>query len=233
MGNANPVSTITGQTAAGQYGLLDPTGAGAALQNALYGAGGSVAGGPMGMFNQNVGNVTGMTGPLAQTLAQIAAYQGRNALNLAGQNFANQGALGSGAAAQAFGQAIANPFAQAQAQLQQGQLGLAGQLLGASTGAYGQGLQAASNLMEHTGGLVAPTYYTNPAYTQQQQGKGALSGLGTTLGGNALSSLLGPSAQGAGSGLANLLGLGGAGGTAGKGAASAIPSLVGAMPFLV
>jgi len=191
----NPINTITGQTSAGQYGFVDPTQSSAAMTNLLYGqngAGGLMAGGPMGTFNQNVGNVMGLTGPLAQTLAGTAAYQGQNALNLASQNFANQGALGSGAGAQAFGQAIANPFAQATAQLQQGQLGLANSLMGASANTYNAGLGAAGNLMEHTSGLVAPTYMTNPAYAQQQQGKGQAAGAGMGALGAGLGSMLGP-----------------------------------------
>jgi hypothetical protein len=172
----NPITTITGQTSAGQYGFTDPYGTTPQLQNALYGQGGAVSGGAMGTFNQNVGNVTGMTGPLQQTLSNTAAYQANNALNLAGQNFANQGALGSGAAAQAFGQAIANPFAQAQGQLQQGQLGLANSLMGVSGQTYGQGLSAGSNLMEHASGLVAPTNMVSPQYAATQQGKQSAAG---------------------------------------------------------
>ena len=184
--------TIPGQTSAGQYGFVDPYGVTQGLQNSLYGAGGGIAGGPMGAFNANLGQVTGLTGPLQQTLSGIANYQANNALNSTAQNFANQGALGSGAAAQAFGQAIANPFAQAQAQLQGQQIGAANNLAQISGNAYNNALQAGSNLMEHASGLVAPTMMTNPAYAAQQQGKqsvtGGLSGglgtgLGLTLGG--------------------------------------------------
>ena len=257
----DPMSTITGQTSAGQYGFVDPYGVTNQLQgtlygnaspfsgpvygssgilggnplfgssgvlggNALYGSGNVLSGGPLGTYNQNanqtMGQIAGLNGPLQQTLSGIANYQVNNALNAVGSNFANQGALGSGAAAQAFGQAIANPFAQAQSQLQQAQLGTAGsalqslmgisgqaynqalgsnvgaygqalgsnigaynQALGSNVNAYGQALQGASNLMEHASGLVAPTYYTNPVFTasqnQQQQGKGAVTGIGTGL----------------------------------------------------
>jgi len=181
----NPITTVTGQTSAGQYGFTDPYGVTPQLQSTLWGSGGSLAGGPMGVYNQNangvMGQIAGLNGPLQQTLSGIAQYQANNALNTVGSNFANQGALGSGAAAQAFGQAIANPFAQAQGQLQQSQLGAAGgalqSLLGTNANIYGQGLQAGSNVMEHASGLVAPTMFTNPVWTamqgqqQQQQGK--------------------------------------------------------------
>jgi hypothetical protein len=215
---ANPISTITGQTSAGQYGFTDPYGTTSQLQNALYGTGGAVSGGPMGTFNQNIGNVAGLSGPLQQTLTGLANYQANNALNSAGSNFANQGALGSGAAAQAFGQAIANPFAQAQAQLQQGQLGLANSLMSASGQAYGAGLGAGSNLMEHASGLVAPTNYTNPAYTTQQNMMQAFLQPGAALG-------KGPGV-GSGSNSSALPSSGAA--TAGKGAGSGVASDVGA-----
>lgn len=179
------MNTISGQSSAGNYGFTDPYGVSGQLQNALYGTGGAVAGGPLGTYNQYatpvMQQIAGLSGPLQQTLSGLAQYQARNALNQTGSSFANMGALGSGAGAQAFGQAIANPFAQAQSQLQQGQLQAAGgalqQLMGVSGGAYGQGLQGASNLMEHASGLVAPTYYTNPGFMQQMTGKGAGQGL--------------------------------------------------------
>ena len=226
MSTPNPVSTISGQSSAGQYGFTDPYGVTPQLQNALYGAGGSVANGPMGLYNQNanqvLGQVAGLSGPLQQTLSGIARYQANNALNATASNFANQGALGSGAAAQAFGQALANPFAQAQAQLQQGQLqagsGALGQLMGLSGQSYGQGLAQAGNLMEHASGLVAPTYYTNPEYTAQQQGKGMTqgAGLGTLSSlvgapGGLGSQLLGPAASQIGANLAPAAGKGAAG----------------------
>jgi len=221
MSSPNPISTISGQSGAQNYGFVDPYGTSTALQSALYGTGGAVSGGPLGTFNTNVnpvlGQVAGLSGPLQQTLSGLANYQANNALNATASNFANQGALGSGAAAQAFGQAIANPFAQAQAQLQSGQLQAGSSalqsLMGLSGQAYGQGLGQAGNLMEHASGLVAPTYYTNPAYTASQQGKQSGTALGTQLG----SSILQPSIAGGGNALASTLGLGGAG----KGAAGA------------
>ena len=172
------MQTISGQSSAANYGFTDPYGVTPQLQSALYGQGGAVAGGPLGTYNQYatpvMNQIAGLSGPLQQTLSGLAAYQSRNALNQAGSSFANMGALGSGAGAQAFGEAIANPFAQAQAQLQQGQLQTAGSalqsLMGVSGSAYGQGLQAGSNLMEHASGLVAPTYYTQPGKGQAALG---------------------------------------------------------------
>ena len=92
----------------------------------LFGSGSPLMGGPLGTYDQNAGNVlgqvAGLSGPLQQTLSGIANYQANNALNSTAQNFSNMGGLGSGAAAQAFGKAIASPFAQAQGSLQSGQL---------------------------------------------------------------------------------------------------------------
>ena len=203
----NPISTISGQQSASQYGFTDPYGASSSMNSLLYGGNGSagaLSGGALGTYNQNADSVAnqiaGYSGPLQQTLSGIANYQANNALNSAASNFANLGALGSGAAAQAFGQAIANPFAQAQASLQQSQLGAASSalqsLMGVSGNAYNTELNQAGNLMEHTSGLVAPTYYTNPAYTQASQMQnsllGGLSGVGSSL----LSSLLGGGSSG-------------------------------------
>ncbi len=204
------VQTLSGQSGAANYGFIDPYGVTSNLQNTLYGTGGAVSGGPMGTYNANatpvMGQIAGLSGPLQQTLSGIARYQAQNALNATGSNFANQGALGSGAAAQAFGQALANPFAQAQSQLQQGQLQTAGsalqQLMGVSGSTYGQGLQAGSNLMEHASGLVAPTYYTNPGTA------GKLTGAGIGLGGNVAGQLAGPTLGATGSSIASALGKG-------------------------
>lgn len=170
----NPISMISGQDKLGSYSFFDPLGASAGLNtrtNALLDQG------PMGTFNTNAGNVagilSGMSGPLEGTLTGIAQRQAGSALDFAGQNFANMGALGSGAASKAFGEAIASPFAQAQAQLQSSQLGATGNalssLLGVSGNAYGQGLQTAGGLAQNTSGQVAPSYLTNPAWAVQMQ----------------------------------------------------------------
>jgi hypothetical protein len=203
-GGINPISTISGQQSAGSYGFTDPYGASSSMNNLLYGSGGSgglLSGGPMGLYNQNANSVmnqvAGLSGPLQDTLSGLAKYQANNALNASASNFANLGALGSGAGAQAFGQALANPFAQAQATLQGSQLnaasGALGQLMGLSSSTYNTGLNNASNLMEHTSGLVAPTYYTNPAWTamqgQQTQQKGKADSVGQQVLGAGLNML--------------------------------------------
>ena len=195
-GAVNPISTISGQSSASQYGFTDPFSASANMNSTLYGSNGSgglLSGGPLGTYEQYanpvMSQIAGLSGPLQQTLSGIANYQANNALNSTASNFANIGGLGSGAGAQAFGQAIAQPFAQAQAQLQNSQLsaasGALSSLMGVSGQAYNTGLGQAGNLMEHTSGLVAPTYYTNPAYTavqdEQAQQKASAQGKGNAM----------------------------------------------------
>lgn len=198
----NPVSVLGGPEAASQYGFVDQLGAGQNFSNAIHGQGGALAGGPMGTYAANkasvLGDMAGLSGPLAETLSSTARYFGENAMNAVGSQFANQGGLNSGAAAQAFGQAMANPFAQAQAQLQQAQLGAGAQglsqLMGLSGAAYGQGLGAASDLSSQLAGLVAPQYMTNPNWAAQQQRNQTLWQLPGQLlgaGGNALAAWLG------------------------------------------
>lgn len=207
MSSPDPISSISGQTLANQTGYVDPYGVTSALRNALYGTGGAVSSGPLGLYNANandiINQISGQTGGLASSLNAIAGTQANQALDTAASNFANMGALNSGAASKAFGEAIANPFAQAQAQLQSQQLSAGSNalqsLLGLSGNTYTSGLGAASNLMQNASGLVAPSYFTNPEYTAQQQGKqsvlGGLTGAGSTAlgtaGGAKLSQLLG------------------------------------------
>ena len=216
------MSSISGQKSASKYGFTDPYGVTPQLQSALYGTGGAVAGGPMGTYNANVnpvlGQIAGLSGPLQQTLSGIANYQANNALNATASNFANQGALGSGAGAQAFGNAIAQPFAQAQSQLQQGQLQAGSsalqQLLGVSGQTYNTGLTTGSNLMEHASGLVAPTYYTSG-------GKGQAGQTATGLGTGALGAVAQPTLASMGSSLASTLGKGAGAGAGAAGATAA------------
>jgi hypothetical protein len=175
---------ISGQEAASHYGFVDPLSAAANMSESLYGANGAVSSGPMGVYNQNangvMSQVAGLSGPLEQTLSGIASRMSNRALDTTASNFANTGALGSGAGAAAMGEAMASPFASAQAQLQGSQLNAASgalqQLLGVSSNAYTSGLGAATGLMENTSGTVAPQYMTNPRYAAQQQGKQALLG---------------------------------------------------------
>ena len=203
-----PFITTTGQTSASQYGYVDESGAASDLQNSLYGNSSSgVSGGALGTYNANkdtiLNDLSGSTSALGQTLNQVANYEANKAVNNTGSSFANQGALGSGAAAAAFGQAEAQPFAQAQESLQslQSQEGSSAltSLMNNSTSAYNSSLSAASNLMENSSGLVAPTTMTDPVYTQEA-GKntannsalisGGSNAIGTALG-NKLGSYLG------------------------------------------
>jgi hypothetical protein len=221
----NPISTITGQQSANQYGFTDPYSTAQNMNSYLWGSnggGGSLAGGPLGTYNANAGNVmsqiAGLSGPLQQTLSGIANYQANNSVNNVGSNFASIGALGSGAGAKAFGEASAQPFAQAQATLQQSQLAAVSNalqsLMGVSGGAYNAQLGQAGNLMEHTSGLVAPTYYTNPDYTAAQNEQAQQKGKANSVGSSILNSGLNAASGGA-SGGANIASnvLGGKGST--------------------
>jgi len=173
------MSSVSGQTLAQQYGFVDPLSSAAGLSSSLYGPGGAVANGPMGVYNQNangvMSQVAGLSGPLEQTLSGIASRMSNRALDTTASNFANTGALGSGAGAAAMGEAMASPFANAQANLQGQQLsaasGVLQQLLGLSGNTYNAGLGAATGLMENTSGTVAPQLYTDPAFAMMMQDK--------------------------------------------------------------
>lgn len=192
-GNIGPgMSSVSGQDLAKQYGFVDPLSAASGLSGSLYGPGGAVSNGPMGVYNQNangvMSQVAGLSGPLEQTLTGIASRMSNRALDTTAGNFANMGALGSGAGMAAMGEAMASPFADAQAQLQGSQLSAAAgalqQLLGLSGSTYNAGLGAATGLMENTSGTVAPTLYTDPAFAmmmQQQAGKQAATNTGMQL----------------------------------------------------
>ena len=188
-GKKDTIVGISGQEAANRYGFVDPLSAASGLSGSLYGPGGAVANGPMGVYNQNangvMNQVAGLSGPLEQTLSGIASRMSNQALDTTAGNFATMGALNSGAGMAAMGEAMASPFANAQAQLQGSQLSAASgalqQLLGLSGSTYNAGLEAATGLMENTSGTVAPQYMTNPKYAAQQQGKQALlGGLGSS-----------------------------------------------------
>jgi len=183
---------ISGQEAASHYGFVDPLSAAANMSESLYGANGAVSSGPMGVYNQNangvMSQVAGLSGPLEQTLSGIASRMSNRALDTTASNFANTGALGSGAGAAAMGEAMASPFANAQAQLQGSQLsaasGVLQQLLGLSGNTYNAGLGAATGLMENTSGTVAPQLYTDPQFAmmmQEKAGKQAATNQGMQL----------------------------------------------------
>ena len=166
--------------------------------------------------------VSGAQAPLQQSLNAIATRQA--ALGSEAALGAMPGAANSGAGMAAFGQAYADPFAQAQAQLQQNQLqgtlGLWNNALGLNqqgqmarsqfgmdaANLYGQ---QAANAANQYGGLAAgqgawyqPTYQT-PANTGPNWaagGTGAVSGA-------AAGSAFGPWGTGIGAGIGGLAGL--------------------------
>jgi hypothetical protein len=197
-GKNDQLMGISGQAAAQNYGMVDPIGAAANLSRSLYGINGGVSAGPMGVYNQNANNVmgqiSGLSGPLQGTLSDIAQYQSNNALNGVASNFANMGALSSGAGMQAMGQAIANPFANAQAQLQGSQLQAAGgalqSLLGLSGGAYGNALNSGNALMAAMSGTVAPQYMVNPKAAGKNATDSTIAGGAAGAGSTALAAAL-------------------------------------------
>jgi len=171
------MSMVSGDTLANNYGFVDPLSSAGNLSGSLYGANGAVSGGALGTYNANsdaiASQIAGLSGPLEESLTGIATRQANNALNTTASNFANSGALFSGAGAGAMGEAMASPFAQAQATLQSSQLEAGSsalqKLLGVSSDTYQGGLSAASGLMENTSGTVAPTLYTDPNYAMALQ----------------------------------------------------------------
>ena len=115
----------------------------------------------------------GATSPLTEMLNSLAAKEANAGIANAGTQFAGQGALHSGAAARAMGEASANPFAKVASDQQAMQIGLAGNLMGQDlAGAYGfqnnamntygniynSGMQGYGNMAAGQGGMVAPQY---------------------------------------------------------------------------
>lgn len=132
--------------------------------------------------------VAGQTGPLSQMLnaqAQRSARLGGEAALSA------MGGPNSGAAQAAFGDAYANPFAQAASQVQQAQLGLLAPMMQQSLqGQYGlmeQGLGNYGAMAGKTGDLWNPTYVTEKGpLSYAMQGLGAGAGAMGLMGGNPL-----------------------------------------------
>lgn len=176
------------QGAADEYRFADPTGQ---FQGGIDNAGQFQQFGQnmlqqdpqafMNQFNASAAGlsnmVSGQMSPLQQQLNALAADQAQRGAEAAGQAFGDAGALGSGASSRALGTAMATPFAQAQAQLGQQQIGLTGNLWQQSMGQYaqnqnlmnqlgaqmmGQGMQAGNALRGQMGGLVAPQYEYQP-----------------------------------------------------------------------
>ncbi len=86
--------------------------------------------------------VSGQNSQLQQSLNALASKQAAEGVNAQAQNFANMGALNSGAAMASMGEAMANPYAQVQAQLQQNQLQGTLGLMNNAMGNYASGYQA-------------------------------------------------------------------------------------------
>lgn len=141
---------------ANQYqNLQDPT----AYMNAFMGQ------------QQGLANMAqGATAPLSQSLSAIASQKARQGGEQA--LAAMPGARYSGAAMQAFGDAYAQPFADAAAQTQAAQLGLTGNLWNSAMGNNAQGYQNALNLAGQnygqmangTGAMYQPTYQYQPGF---------------------------------------------------------------------
>lgn len=164
--------------------------------------------------------VSGQNSQLQQSLNAIASRQAAEGVNAQAQNFAGMGALNSGAAMAAMGDAMAQPFAQVQSQLQQNQLQGTLGLYNNAMGNYAQGNQFGAQNQLQAGmanqnanlglaGMYAGNYQNNmgqlgglagqfggsvaPQY-EYQQGKGSKLGAAATgaLGGAAAGSALGP-----------------------------------------
>lgn len=142
----------------------------------------------MGQSPSILNMTTGATMPLEQSLMALANRQAEAGTQAAAQQFNNMGAGRSGAANRAIGEAAYTPFANANAQIAQQRLGLAGNLLGQqlgnlgalqnqSVGAFGNvfnnalGLQ--TGMAQETGGMMAPNYqstYKPGFWDRMQQG---------------------------------------------------------------
>ena len=162
----------------------------------------------------------GATSPLQQQLNALAAEQSQRGLDMASTEMAGMGALHSGAAQRAMGQAMATPFAEAQAQIGQQQVGLTGQLMQQAgqrqnleaqlaSQLWGQGAGQMGQMGMHTSALEAPMIMTDEGASPMQ---GAISGgLGGAASGASLGAMTGtPFGVGAGAaGGALVGGLGG------------------------
>jgi len=137
--------------------------------------------------------VSGQNSQLQQSLNALARKQAAEGVNAQAQNFSNMGALNSGAAMASMGEAMANPYAQVQAQLQQNQLqgtlglynnamnnyasGFQNQaqlntnanlnLANMYGGQYAGALNQYGNLGSGFGTIVAPTYQQNKGWGAQ------------------------------------------------------------------
>lgn len=140
----------------------------------------------------------GAVSPMQQRLNALAADQAQQGLDMAATEMSGLGALHSGAAQRAMGQAMATPFAQAQADIGRQQVGLTGQLMQQAGQRqdletqlahqlFSQGTQQMGQMGMHAGTMVAPVL--------QEQASGGQrfgAGLQGAMGGAAAGAPLGP-----------------------------------------
>lgn len=131
--------------------------------------------------------VSGENSALQQSLNALAKKQATADVNTQAQNFAGMGALNSGAAAAAMGEASSNPYAQAQATLQQNQLQGTLGLYNNAMNNYAQGYQTqgAQNLQaqqaNQNANLNTMNMYGNLANSALQNYGALGSGFGTIV----------------------------------------------------
>lgn len=134
---------------------------------------------------QGAANVAfGHGSPVQQQLNALAARQSQQGLDMASNEMAGMGALHSGAASRAMGEAMANPFAQVQAQMGQQQLGMFGDFMNQAAGRQNLEAQLASQLWGQGAGLMgqlgqSASALEAPVYTE----RGPSGGLSSILGG--------------------------------------------------
>lgn len=122
--------------------------------------------------------------PLQQQLNALASRQSQMGLDMASNEMAGLGSLHSGAGARAMGEAMANPFAQVQAQMGQQQLGMFQDFMGQAGQRQNLEMNLASQLWGQGAGLMgqlgqSASALEAPIYTQ----RGPSGGLSGILGG--------------------------------------------------
>lgn len=180
VGSPSDVSFVdpTGQYAAGMDRFSNE--ANFARQGMQGMAGQAMSFDPNAYMNQFMGQQGGLaniaqgaTATLGQSLSAIAERNAR----LGGEAAlaAMPGARHSGAAMAAFGDAYASPFAQAAAQTQQAQLGLTGNLWNQAMGANAQAQQFNPAMAGNLAGMYGGLYGQNLGqYGQMAQGMGSM-----------------------------------------------------------
>jgi hypothetical protein len=139
--------------------------------------------------------VQGASSPFQQSLNALASRQADAGMQAAATKFNNMGAGRSGAANRALGEAAFTPFARANAQIAQGQMGMLGNLYGANlgrlanlqttgAGLYGNRANTALGLQtrmaQEMGGMMAPQYeYQKGGWDYAMDAGNMLANLGT------------------------------------------------------